>query len=65
LTNLTCTEPALVVNPSQQERGLTFLNYLLMEFCAIGKETLGCFRTVSFLVVAVVLEEAVLVEEFK
>jgi len=36
-----------------------------MDVCAIGKETLGYFRTVSFLVVAVVLEEALLVEEFK
>jgi len=44
---------------------LTYLNYVLMEVCAIGKETLGCFRTVSFLIVAVVLEQVVLVEEFK
>jgi hypothetical protein len=65
LTNLTYTEPALVINSSQQERRLTCLNYVLLEVCAIRKETLGCFRTVSFVVVAVVLEEAVPVEEFK
>ena len=58
MANLTYTEPALVINSSQQERRLTYLNYVLLEDYVIGKETLGCFRTVSFLVVAVVLEEA-------
>ena len=41
LTNLTYTEPALVINSSQQERRLTYLNYVLLEVCVIRKETLG------------------------